>query len=157
MMSKTCALLEEAESLAKRDPELAEKIYSDRTVEALVRWHPKELKDKIIHETKMKKKKLETDILNLKQHILLMKDICQDYLEDAIEATSPAYGDAMKDDARAPNTVNQSWRERKEREKKDHLDNRSCIACESSSSRCNTKWGGLGCIELYKIHEIKET
>ena len=157
MMSRTCALLEEAEGLAKRDPELAEKVYSDKTVEALVRWNPKEIKDKIIHKSKKKKKQLKVDSLTHKQNVSLMKDIFQDYLEDAIEATCPAYGDALKDDVKTTNTINQSWRERKEREKKDHqnLDNKNCLACQSSN-RCNTKWGGLGCIELYRIHETKE-
>ena len=149
ILSRTCILLGEAEKLAKRDPELAEKVYSDKTAETIMRLNPPEINDKIVHKTKKKRKELKVDTLSHQQKILVMKDILEDYLEDAIEATG--FGDALKANANGASRVNQSWKSQQD----ESLDPKNCKACQSSK-KCNTKWGGLGCIELYKIHEFKE-
>ena len=147
ILSRTCLLLNEAEKLAKRDPELAEKVYSDKTVETLMKLNPHEVNMRIVHKTKKKQKELKVDTLSHEKKISLMKDILEDFLEDAIVATG--YGDALKETVHSAN--NMDYRNKKEDR---NLDTKNCVACKSS--KCNTKWGALGCIKLYKIHEIKE-
>ena len=151
LVAKTCEFLREAEQLASDYKELETDIYSKGTIDAVIQVIPPIISDKIWEMTKDSVRSEWKEIfgcIKTQMDVEHKKTVNASKHFKAIKENTASYNACVNnlDDKR--NTKPPGKFKNKPPQHLDH-------DCKQSRT-CNTKWGGLGCSELYKFHTVQE-
>ena len=151
LIARTCEFLREAEQLACDYKELESTVYSKATIDAVIQVIPPVIADKIWELTKDSVRSEWKEIfgcIKTQMDVEHRKTVNASKHFKAIKENTASYSASVNNldenrSSKSPGKFN-----RKPPQNPDH-------DCKISKT-CNTKWGGLGCSELYKFHTVQE-